>query len=286
MITINAPAKINLGLHVVGQREDGYHTIETLFQAVDLCDELHLSPAESGVSLRVEGIDLDGGEGNLVHRAATRLLDTASCHKGVAVRLVKRIPVGAGLGGGSSDAAATLKGLVDLYNIPLSTGALVELASSLGADVPFFLNGPTAFGRGIGDILESAPPLPPFWVVIVKPDFPIATGWVYQEYDSGLTKTGNKIKILKSAVASGDAWRIGESLFNDLESICFKRFPVLAEIKKGLLTLGACGALMSGSGSSVFGLFIDSGEARRACRSIIKCGREDREVFLCRTILK
>lgn len=286
MIFIKAPAKINLGLHVVGQRGDGYHTIETLFQAVDLCDELYLSPAESGVSLSIEGIALEGGEGNLVYKAATRLLDTASCHKGVAVRLVKRIPVGAGLGGGSSDAAATLRGLVDLYNIPLSTQALAELASSLGADVPFFLNGPTAFGRGIGDILEIAPPLPPFWVVIVKPDFSIATGWVYQEYDLRLTKTGNKIKILKSAIARGDARRIGKSLFNDLESICFERFPVLAEIKRCLLTLGACGALMSGSGSSVFGLFLDNTEAQCAYQSIKKNGREDREVFLCRTILK
>ena len=286
MISIKAPAKINLGLHVVERREDGYHTIETLFQAVDLFDELHISPAESGVSLSIEGIDLDAGEGNLVHKAATRLLAAASCHKGAAIRLVKRIPVGAGLGGGSSDAAATLKGLVGLYRMSLSTQALCELASSLGADVPFFLNGPTAFGGGIGDILESAPPLPPFWVVIVKPNFSIATGWVYREYDSRLTKTGNKIKILKSAIVSGDARRIGESLFNDLESICFERFPALAEIKKGLQTLGACGALMSGSGSSVFGLFPDNTEAQRACRSIKKSGREDQEVFLCRTILK
>jgi len=286
MIIIKAPAKINLGLHVVGRREDGYHTIETLFQAVDLFDELYLSRDASGVSLSIEGLDLDAGEGNLVYKAATRLLDAASCSGGVTIRLIKRIPVGAGLGGGSSDAAATLKGLVDLYGIPLSTKALCELASSLGADVPFFLNGPIAFGYGIGDILEIAPPLPAMWVVIVKPKFSISTGWVYQEYDLRLTKTGNKIKILKSAIVNGDVHRIGKSLFNDLESICFDRFPVLAEIKKGLLSLGACGALMSGSGSSVFGLFSDETEARRACRSIKKYGREDQEVFLCRTILK
>jgi 4-diphosphocytidyl-2-C-methyl-D-erythritol kinase len=286
MIKINAPAKINLGLKVVCRREDGYHNIETLFQAINLYDELHLSPIDSGVFLSINRKDLDVREKNLIHKAATRLLEYLSFPRGVKIHLNKRIPMGAGLGGGSSDAAATLKGLIKLYELSVSEKDIHSIASSIGADVPFFLNGPTAFGYGIGEIIEPSPPLPPFWIVLVKPNFSISTAWVYQKYDSILTKSVNKTKILKSAINTADPQKIGKSLFNDLEAVCFPKFPVLAEIKRELLSLGSCGALMSGSGASVFGLFSDQKLAHGAWRSIINSGRSDQEVFLCRTIPK
>jgi 4-diphosphocytidyl-2-C-methyl-D-erythritol kinase len=285
-IKIETPAKINLCLKVIGRRADGYHDIETLFQAIDLYDELHLSPLDSGIMLSTDCPDLDLGEKNLIHRAAKKLMAFTSCHGGAEINLIKRIPIGAGLGGGSSDAAATLKGLIQLYGLSLSKRDIHNIASSLGADVPFFLNGPVAFGFGIGTLLEPTPPLPPFWIVLVKPNFSISTAWIYKEYDSRLTKTTNKIKILESAVNSADPERIGQALFNDLESICFDKFPVLKEIKRELLSLGAYGALMTGSGSSVFGLFSDSDSAKRAFGSIKRSGGEEKEVFLCRTILK
>lgn len=285
-IKINAPAKINLGLEVVGKRGDGYHIIETLFQAIDLYDELCLSPADSGVRLISDKADLEVDEGNLVYKAANKLLDYTAYPKGVIIHLKKRIPMGAGLGGGSSDAAATLKGLVQLYQLPVPERDLRQIAISLGADVPFFLNGPTAFGYGIGDILEPSPPLPPFWVVIVKPDFSISTAWAYRKYDSRLTKSGNKIKILKYAIESGDPQRIGKALFNDLESVCLVDFPELIGIKDALVGFGACGALMSGSGSAVFGLFPDSDQAKEALDYINNYRESKMEVFLCSTILK
>ncbi|MGA1841986.1 MAG: 4-(cytidine 5'-diphospho)-2-C-methyl-D-erythritol kinase [bacterium] len=286
MIKINAPAKINLALKVVCRREDGYHNIETLFQTIDLYDELYLSPIDSGVLLSMDRKDLDMGEKNLIHKAATRLLEFLSFPGGVKIHLNKRIPIGAGLGGGSSDAAATLMGIVKLYEFSISERDIHSIASSLGADVPFFLNGPTAFGYGIGDIIEPSPPLPPFWIVLVKPNFSISTAWAYQKYDSRLTKSVNKIKIIKSAIEGANYQEIGKSLFNDLESVCFPKYPVLAEIKRELLSLGSCGALMSGSGASVFGLFSEQKPAHRAWRSIISSKISDWEVFLCRTIPK
>ncbi len=285
-IKINAPAKINLGLEVIGRREDGYHNIETLFQAIDLYDELHIAPADSGVFLSVDRTDLDVRGENLIHKAATVLLEYASCRKGIKVHLNKRIPIGAGLGGGSSDAAAMLKGLIQIYDLSVSQKEINRIASSLGADVPFFLNGPTAFGYGTGDILEPSPPLPSFWVVLVKPDFSISTGWVYREYDLRLTKRVNKFKILKYAINSANPQKIGRAMFNDFESVCFAKFPILSEIKAGLLSLGACGALMSGSGSCIFGLFSDEKSAREACRSLEMYGGSSEEVLLCHTILK
>jgi len=286
VIKIKTPAKINLCLKVIGRRSDGYHNIETLFQAIDLYDELHFSPLDSDIILSTDCPELDPGEKNLIHRAAKKLMAFVSCQGGVRIHLIKRIPIGAGLGGGSSDAAATLKGLIQLYGLSLSDKDMHNIASTLGADVPFFLNGPAAFGAGTGILLEPAPPLPPFWVVLAKPNFSISTAWVYEEYDSRLTKTANKIKILKSAFNSADPAKIGQALFNDLESVCFDKFPVLKGIKRELLSLGASGALMTGSGSSVFGLFSDSESAERAFRSIKRSGGNEKEVYLCRTILK
>ncbi|MBN2373418.1 4-(cytidine 5'-diphospho)-2-C-methyl-D-erythritol kinase [bacterium] len=284
-VNIKAPAKINLGLNIIGKRTDGYHLIETFFQAVDLYDELCLSPEDSGVHLICDDTDLEIDAGNLAYKAAKKLLEYAAYPKGVRIHLNKHIPVGAGLGGGSSDAAATLKGLLQLYQLDITEADLRKIAGSLGADVPFFLNGPAAFGYGIGDILELSPPLPPFWVVIVKPGFSISTAWAYNKYDSRLTKSRNKIKILKYAIKTADPQRIGKAIFNDLESVCLADFPELIAIKDVLTGLGACGALMSGSGSAVFGLFTDPGQAKEALDYISDYKKSKMEVFLCSTIL-
>ena len=284
-LQIKAPAKINLGLEIVGKRADGFHDIATLFQTIELYDELHFTAAESGIILCGNRSNLDMGENNLIYQAARKLFDYVSFQGGVKIRLEKRIPTGAGLGGGSSDAAATLKGLIQLFHMSVSDREIHDIAKSLGADVAFFLQGSTAFGFGIGDILKPSPPLPPFWVVLIKPNFDISTAWAYQKCDLTLTKSMNKIKILKTAIDTADPQRIGKALFNDLEPVCIKEFPVLGHMKRHLLSFGACGALMSGSGSSVFGLFNDRKKAFEAWRSVEK-ERGEEEVFLCRTILE
>ncbi len=283
-IRIKCPAKINLGLEILGKREDGYHIIETLFQTIDLYDELSISPADSGVHLSSNKKGMKTGKDNLIWKAATILLDHTASGKGVNIYLNKRIPIGAGLGGGSSDAAATLKGLIKLFGISISHKELHQMAITLGADIPFFLDGPIAFGHGIGDTLEKSPPLPPFWVVVAKPGFSISTAWAYSKFNNKLTNKGNKIKILRLAIESSDSQRIGKVLFNDLESVCLTKYPVLLDLKRELLSLGACGALMTGSGSAIFGLFFNHKTAHNAWKTISEILRPGGEVFLCRTI--
>lgn len=284
-VKIKAPAKINLGLEIIGKRSDGYHTIETFFQTIDLYDELHFFPEDAGIHLEVDNPALDTGDENLVHKAASLLLKYTNCPMGVKIKLKKGIPISAGLGGGSSDAAATLKGINRLYGLSVSKEVLLDIASSIGADCPFFINGTSAFGHGTGTTLEPSSPLPRFWVVLVKPGFSISTAWAYKKYDQRLTKRVNKIKILKSAINTSDPLKIGKALFNDLESVCFDHFPVLADIKRDLFSAGAIGALMSGSGPSMFGLFTDPGSAEEAMKCMTGSLKSVSGLYLCSTLL-
>lgn len=285
-ICIKSPAKINLGLEIIGRKEDGYHLIETVYQSINIYDELFLLPKTQGILLKTDSKDLDCGKENIVYRAASVLLDYIGYKKGVEIFLKKRIPIGAGLGGGSSDAAGTLKGIIKLYGITISENELYKIASSLGADVPFFLNGPTAFGFGTGTLIEGLPILPPFWVILVKPNFSISTAWAYREFNCRLTKRRNKIKILRLAIESADKKKICEALINDFESLCFTRYPILQGIKEQLFFSGACGALMSGSGSSIFGLYNNSRIAKRAYEKIKDSIGNENDIFLCHTIAK
>jgi len=187
MIRRRAPAKVNLVLRVLGRREDGYHEIASLMQSISLFDELDFSPHQRGIILRCPGNDLPTDGRNLVYRAAAAFFRRTGIAGGVKIELRKRIPMAAGLGGGSSDAAATLSALNELYGAPLPAAELSSLAASLGADVPFFLFGPRAWAFGIGERLEPAAPLPPFHLVLLHPPFEVPTGPVYQGLNLGLT---------------------------------------------------------------------------------------------------
>jgi 4-diphosphocytidyl-2-C-methyl-D-erythritol kinase len=194
-LRLSCPAKVNLSLELLGRRPDGYHELRSVMAPISLADDLELRlAAEPGVRLRVEGADLPAGPDNLVHRAAALVLDevraaaAGAAHEpaapGVEIRLVKRIPVGAGLGGGSSDAAGTLVGLDRLLGSPLGPARLARLALRLGADVPFFVGGRAALATGVGERLEPLPPLPTLWMVLVNPGFPVSTADVYREFDA------------------------------------------------------------------------------------------------------
>ena len=263
-VKIKSPAKVNLFLEVVGRRPDGYHNLETIFQEIDLCDELRLEEAEKGrIKLTTNSKDVPTDRTNLIYRAAEAFFKKTGVDQGVRIHLEKKIPVAAGLGGGSGNAAATLKGLQRLFNISLPDQTFLEISRTLGADVGFFLKGKTALGRGIGDELEPVKTVKPFFIVLVNPKFNLPTPEVYQGLDLRLTKPDLSISLIRRALEQGEIRKIGKALFNRLEDVVLKKFPRLAEIKKTFLEHGALGALLSGSGPTVFGMVETPEEAER-----------------------
>jgi 4-diphosphocytidyl-2-C-methyl-D-erythritol kinase len=278
-IKLQAPAKINLGLHVLRKRPDGFHEIETIMQMVSLFDDLVMEEGENGIQVVTEQADLPSGKENLVYRAAELLSRETGRTLSARIRLIKRIPIAAGLGGGSSDAAAALVGLNRLWGLRLPTERLMEIAGKIGMDVPFFLFSPTALGRERGEILERlTPPSPPFWILLVNPQFNVSTKWAYEGLKLGLTIKNKHISIRRftiTAVGNG-------SLENDLEEVTFKEHPVLQEIKDSLKRYGALEALMSGSGPTIFGLFPDNDTAQEARQGL--ANRQDLRFFLVRTL--
>ena len=260
MITVESPAKVNLILKVLRRREDGYHDIASLMQKVSLADEMEFSPLRVGIELACPGSNLPTGEGNLVVRAARALFAEAGFAGGVRITLRKRIPTAAGLGGGSSNAATTLTVLNNLFQFGLERERLIRIGARLGADVPFFIHGSTAWAFGIGDLLEPAVIASGMWLVLVNPGFEVSTKWVYQSLNLPLTKTP-----LQYSIPTFSGVRdLAASLTNDLERVTVARYPVLEELKGFLLRQGALGSLMSGSGPTVFGLFENEPDAIQA----------------------
>jgi 4-diphosphocytidyl-2-C-methyl-D-erythritol kinase len=256
-----APAKLNLLLKITGLRNDGFHEIVSVFVPVALYDTLMIRKRERGLEVHCSGRQLPRGEENLVHRAATRFFENAGIDGGAEIRLTKSIPVSSGLGGGSSDAAATLLGLNQLWGNPLKRGELEAVALSLGADVPFFLLRRPAVARGIGEILQPIEKFRSFWYVIVSPHVMVSTAWAYSKVKLELTKKENLDKIY--GIGKADT-NISDILSNDLERVTFGKYPFLRSIKTSLIELGAFGSLMSGSGPSIFGLFHSEKKAQEA----------------------
>jgi len=273
--TILAPAKINLFLKVTGKRPDGYHELDSLMQKLRLGDTLIVELVDRGISLTCSDPDLPIGEDNLAWRAARYFFSHTGWMGGARISLEKKIPVAAGLGGGSSDAAAVLLALNRLCGTGLSEEELAGLGFSLGADVPFFVRpAPAALARGIGERLSPVPGLPPGPVLLVNPGFPVSTKWAYENL--ALTSEGNPyILAPDSAPLSNGYFGPGPidiktteaAVFaNDLESVTIGRYPEIGRIKESLLGFGARIALMSGSGPTVFGLFVRELEAQAALR--------------------
>ena len=256
-----SPAKVNLFLKITGQRSDGYHELLTVFVPVALYDKLTISKSDKGLEVYCSGRGLPKNQNNLVSRAAISFFEKTGIKKGVKITLIKNIPISSGLGGGSSDAATTLKALNHLWPNALSKEDLEKLALSLGADVPFFLLQKPAIARGIGEILQPIESFPSFWYVIVSPNLIISTAWAYEKTKLKLTNNRNQniIKCFKKNI-----FNIPDLLFNDLERVTLVKYPFLSSIKESLLQLGALGALMTGSGPSIFGLFDSAKKAQEA----------------------
>lgn len=260
-LTILAPAKINLGLEVLGKRRDGYHEIVTLLQALRLTDRivLELSP-EPGVRLHVrpKGLDLGPADDNLATRAARLIPPRRGDPPGLEITLDKRIPVGSGLGGGSSDAAAVLIGLCLLRGGEYRPQALEELGGTIGSDVPFFVRGGTQLGTGRGECLRPAPTWPFHHLVVIYPNLSLRTSIIYKRASFGLTSPG-PLSSIRSRGFSRDFWsRHGSNLRNDLEPVVLEDEPLVGRLLDGLRALGSTFARVTGSGSAVFGLAPDS----------------------------
>lgn len=269
-----APAKINLSLDVRDKLPNGYHRLTMIMQTIGLCDTVELALPDEGASHPPAGPDIrltcNGGEPdmptdqrNLAWQAAAAFFDRVP-GPGVHIRLTKRIPAAAGLAGGSADAAAVLRGLNQLTRHPLTRDGLARIGVGLGADIPFCLHGGTCLAEGIGELLTPLPSFAGHWLVLVKPSFSVSTPWVFKHLD--LENLGERPPMdqLLQAVQRGDVAQIASDMRNVLESVTEPAHPEIAEIRRRLLSLGAIGSRMSGSGPSVFGLFLSEEEARKA----------------------
>lgn len=257
----SAPAKINLCLHVLGKRQDGYHLLAMAMQRVDLCDRIKLTVKDgAGVKVSCDGVELAEGQENIAAQAARLIMSETGSEYSVTISIDKQIPVAAGLGGGSSDAATVLMALDEMLDLKLGKQRLMTLGLQLGADVPFFVFGTPAWATGIGEQLEPLPPLPSLCYLLVHPGFAVSTAWVYQSLRLTIS---DEVANLPRFSAGGSDELIAQ-LHNDLERVTIEAYPQIAEVKRELLKNGALGALMSGSGATVFGVFDDFTVARRA----------------------
>ncbi len=265
LIELRSPAKINLFLTITGKRPDGYHDLVSLMCGIGLYDRVVMRTGAAAISVACSFPGVPEDNTNIAVRAAYLFYARHNATDRVAIEIEKEIPVGAGLGGGSSNAATVLNGLNDYFGQPFSTAELMQMGATLGADVPFFLFGKPALAEGAGNRLTSYPGLGRWNVVVIYPGFSISTASVYKKLNLGLTKCKNK---LKCSFLKQNGFIPAQHLCNDLETVVIPQYPEITAIKKKLLEIGAAGVLMSGSGSSVFGMFSDSKTARAAGKTL------------------
>lgn len=258
-----SPAKINLFLHVTGKRPDGYHELVTLMCCIGLYDTIAIDFNVKEISITCSAPQVPADETNLAFKAARLFYKTFKRPEGIRIAIEKNIPVGAGLGGGSSNAASILLALNRYYGLPFSRDELISMGLSIGADVPFFIYGKPAIASGIGENLEAYEGISKFHIVLIYPGFSVSTAEVYNNLNLRLTKCQKKINIISFMEYNFDA---ACHLCNDLETVAESRHPDIALAKKALVSHGAIGALMSGSGPTVFGLFATANKAQRANR--------------------
>lgn len=253
-IKVAAPAKINLFLEILGKRPDGYHEIETVMQGVSLCDYIYLENHDKDVEFTCSNRTLTVGEDNLVLKAVRLFQKETQIFRGVKMHLDKRIPIGAGLGGGSSDAVATLFGLNKLWKVGYGEKKLMSLAEKLGSDTPFFVLGNTAICKGRGEVVTPYALPVTYHYVIIYPRLEVSTAMVYKNFKIVLTKNLKDVSFFLQSLSSGNPEKLGSCLHNCLEEVVFRLYPDIERIKKILARFNFCGILLSGSGSALYGL--------------------------------
>lgn len=277
---LQAFAKINLGLDVLGKREDGYHEVRMIMQTIRMYDQLDMRKSvEPGIHLTTNKKYIPVDENNLVWRAAKLMMGTCGIIEGVSIHLHKVIPVAAGMAGGSSDAAATLVGMNRLFHCGLSKEKLMELGVQIGADVPYCVLRGTALAEGIGEKLTVLPPMPDCWILIGKPGISVSTKYVYTTLDLNTDTVHPDIDGMKKALEDGNLYGITERMGNVLQDVTIPAYPEVERIKEQMKALGAVNAMMSGSGPTVFGIFDNEEKAQKACQKLRESG-SCQQVFL------
>lgn len=266
-LEMKARAKINLSLDVTGKRPDGYHDLRMIMQTVDLYDSVYLEIADSDIEVVSSSPYAPGGPDNTAYKAAKLIFDEFSIKSGIRISVTKRIPVAAGLAGGSSDAAAVLKGMNQLFSLGLGDEELMSIGKKVGADVPYCIKGGTMLAEGIGDVLTPLEPLKNVDIVLIKPAVGVSTQWVYKSLKlENITKRPDTGILVKS-IEDRNIDILAKSMVNVLETVTIARHPVIASIKDRLIREGAVGSAMSGSGPTVIGIFRNRFVARRAFES-------------------
>jgi len=279
-ITLKALAKINLGLDVVRRREDGYHEVRMIMQTIHLYDLLEIQKIREPEIQIVSNLSfLPVNENNLVYKAARLLQEEFALTDGISVKLTKRIPVAAGMAGGSTDAAAMLYAMNQLYDLGLSRRELMKRGVQIGADVPYCLMRGTALAEGIGEKLTRITPVPHMWILIAKPQINVSTRLVYEQLDMGGIQKHPDIDGIIRAIEAQDVVRIAQSMGNVLENVTVPLYPVIETIKQDMLSHGAINAMMSGSGPTVFGIFPDE-QTTLACQAFLKKKGDARQVYI------
>jgi len=282
-IKLRACGKINWVLDVLSKRSDGYHEVEMIMQSVDLCDIITITDTNNGITLDSNWDFIPRDKNNLAYRAAEMMKNSENVNRGADIFLYKRIPAAAGMGGGSADAAAVLLGLNRLWRIGKSDAQLIDMAVSLGADVPFFILGGTALAHGIGEKLTPLDPLEDVWILLVKPDFGVSTAHVYGNLDLREVMERPDTKGMLNVLEQKDLKGISDYMCNVLEQVVIKMHPEVEEIKREMRLNGALGSLMSGSGPIVYGLF-ESHKISQIC--FHRLSKSYPQCFLTRTSRK
>ena len=281
-ICLKANAKINLGLDVIRKRPDGYHEVRMIMQMLSLHDQVTIEKTETpGIQLSTNLSFLPGDERNIAYRAARQMQERFDLPGGVRIRIEKRIPVAAGMAGGSTDCAAVLRGMNSLYGLALDRQALMDIGVKLGADVPYCIMGGTALSEGIGEILTAAGPMPMCHILVAKPSFSVSTKEVYGGLKLDRLKEHPDIDGILEALETGDLCGVTKRLANVLETVTISWHPEIGTIKKLMLDHGAMGALMSGSGPTVFGIF-DSRSSAEEAAGVIRSSGLARQIHVTR----
>lgn len=283
-IRLNAMAKINLGLDVTGKRPDGYHELRMVMQMINLYDKIEIIKLETPEIIVETNLSfLPVNENNIVYKAAQLLMNKFQLTQGVRIVLEKHIPVAAGMAGGSSDAATVLYGMNKLFSLGMTKKQMMEEGVKLGADVPYCVLRTTALSEGIGEILTTLPPMPKCHIVIAKPGISVSTKAVFGKLRVNEIEKHPDIDGIVEAIKAGSLTDIASRLGNTLEEVTIKDYPVIAQIKEEMIAQGALGALMSGSGPTVFGIFDDEKKAKNAY-TVLKAGTQARQVFLTKPV--
>lgn len=272
-ISIHAMAKINLGLDVLRRRENGYHDVKMIMQTVNIYDTLDfVKLQEAKIVVKTDTMELPTDENNLIYKAAKLLFDKCEVKEGVEITLTKRIPIAAGMAGGSTDAAAALVGINQLFGLGLSMEELKKIGVKIGADVPYCIEGGTALSEGIGEILTKLPDAPDCFVVVAKPEISVSTKYVYENLHANELKYHPDIDGMVEAIREGSLDGVCKRMENVLETVTETKYPIISELKRLLKDAGAENSLMSGSGPTVFAIFKEEEMANKALEAVKNSG--------------